>query len=51
MRDGRETRELIARTALKLFADKGIRETTIRDIAAAAGRRARCTATSQARMT
>lgn len=32
-----ETRELIDRTALKLFAAKGIRETTIRDIASAAG--------------
>jgi len=31
-----DTRELINRTALKLFAAKGIRETTIRDIASAA---------------
>lgn len=31
------TRELINRTALKLFAEHGIRETTIREIASAAG--------------
>jgi AcrR family transcriptional regulator len=31
------TRGLINRTALKLFAEQGIRETTIRDIAGAAG--------------
>jgi AcrR family transcriptional regulator len=33
MRDGKRTKELIARTALKLFVEKGITETTIRDIA------------------
>ena len=37
MRDGSATREDIDRTALELFAAKGIRETTIRDIAKAAG--------------
>lgn len=31
------TRQIINRAALKLFAQKGIRETTIRDIASAAG--------------
>lgn len=36
-RGATDTRELINRTALKLFAAKGIRETTIRDIASAAG--------------
>jgi AcrR family transcriptional regulator len=35
-RDGRKTKELIARTALRLFVDKGITETTIRDISKAA---------------
>jgi len=35
-RDGSKTKELIARTALKLFVEKGITETTIRDLAAAA---------------
>jgi AcrR family transcriptional regulator len=37
MRDGTATKELIERTALRLFAEKGIAETTIRDIASAAG--------------
>ncbi|MCL4501946.1 MAG: TetR/AcrR family transcriptional regulator [Deltaproteobacteria bacterium] len=36
-RNGNHTKELIERTALRLFVDKGITETTIRDIAAAAG--------------
>lgn len=36
MRDGSKTKELIDRTALDLFATKGIRETTIKDIAKAA---------------
>jgi AcrR family transcriptional regulator len=37
MRPKDQTRELIARTALKLFVDKGIDGATIRDIAAMAG--------------
>lgn len=34
---GAESRQRIARTALALFAERGVRETTIRDIAAATG--------------
>ncbi len=37
MRDGKKTKELISRTALALFVEQGITETTIRDIARAAG--------------
>ena len=37
MRNGTATKKRIDRTALKLFAEKGVRETTIRDIATAAG--------------
>lgn len=34
---GQATKERVTRTALELFVDKGVRETTIRDIAHAAG--------------
>lgn len=37
MRDSVSTKELIDRTALALFAEKGVKETTIRDIAEKAG--------------
>lgn len=37
MRDGTKTKERVAKTALRLFVEKGITETTIRDIAQAAG--------------
>jgi AcrR family transcriptional regulator len=37
MRDGKATKEKIKETALRLFVAKGITETTIRDLAAAAG--------------
>ena len=37
MRDGSATKETLQRMALRLFVEKGIRETTIRDIAGAAG--------------
>jgi AcrR family transcriptional regulator len=36
-RNGNKTKELIARSALELFVRQGITETTVRDIAAAAG--------------
>jgi AcrR family transcriptional regulator len=37
MRDGAATKERIGRTAMRLFVEKGLAETTIRDIAAGAG--------------
>lgn len=37
MRDGKKTKALISQSALNLFVQKGITETTIRDIARAAG--------------
>ena len=37
MRDGSKTRQRIDRTALRLFVEKGVAETTIRDIASEAG--------------
>ena len=37
MRDGTATKERIERAALRLFADKGFAETSIRDIAREAG--------------
>lgn len=37
MRDGKRTKELISQTALALFVERGITETTVRDIARAAG--------------
>ncbi len=37
MRDGTKTKESIERTSLRLFVEKGVAETTIRDIASAAG--------------
>jgi AcrR family transcriptional regulator len=37
MRDGKTTKSKISRAALTLFVDKGVTETTVRDIAAAAG--------------
>jgi AcrR family transcriptional regulator len=37
MRDGKATKEKIGQAALRLFVAKGITETTIRDLAAAAG--------------
>jgi AcrR family transcriptional regulator len=37
MRNGARTKELIGRTALRLFVERGITETTIRELAGAAG--------------
>ncbi len=37
MRDGTRTKELIDETAVRLFGEKGYKETTIRDISVAAG--------------
>ncbi|MBW1991505.1 MAG: TetR/AcrR family transcriptional regulator [Deltaproteobacteria bacterium] len=37
MRDGQKTKEKLSRAALQLFVEQGITETTIRDIAHAAG--------------
>lgn len=37
MRNGQATRERIERTAMELFVEKGVTETTIRDIATCAG--------------
>jgi len=37
MRDGTRTKEIIDRTSLRLFVEKGIAATTIRDISSAAG--------------
>ena len=52
-RNSNHTKELIERTALRLFVEKGITETTIRDIAAAGqvSPKAPCTATSRAKIT
>ena len=37
MKDGKATKNRISRAALELFVEKGVAETTVRDIAAAAG--------------
>jgi AcrR family transcriptional regulator len=37
MRDGTKTKETIDSTAMRLFVEKGIAETTVREIATAAG--------------
>lgn len=37
MKRGSETKQRVAREALRLFVEKGVAETTVRDIAAAAG--------------
>ena len=37
MRNAKATKERIGRTALRLFVERGVKETTIRDIAAGAG--------------